>query len=260
MHDLLSEIINSCESLNGLHDFDALTFDWNLPKQSTVNVDDLNATLITPVKQIEESLATPETNPNQSKTKVAAAATTSSSVSSSPGPSNANLSYFNPNAISTPAARVNGQLPATIRTDQQQQQSDSFDSFDSTLLAPSQQISPSINGARAMRNSPQFVYQYPTNTESNPPILISTTHYQMQPIMINMSSGTNATSSIPSIVVSSFQSNENSVEIDRLNRQIQSGPVRSKRGYRERRSRFKNIAYMELENLDPNAIQPRVNA
>lgn len=221
-----------------------------------VNFDDLNATLITPVKQIEQSLATPETTQNLSKSKVA---TATSSTSSSPGPSNVSISYFDPTAMSTPA-RVNGQMVSTVRLEtaeqsqQQQQQSDSFNSFDSTLLAPPISPSiPSVNNGSTL-NSPQFVYQYPTNanlptvsSESNLPILISIPQYQMQPIMINMSSDPKTTSTT-----------ENTSEIDQLKRQIQSGPVSKKRGYRDKRSRFKSAAYVELENLDPNTIQPKV--
>lgn len=232
----MSEIINSCESLNGLNDFDALNFDWNYPKQTAVNVHDLNATLITPVKQIEEP---PATDHNQSKSELTTAI-------ASPGPSN--ITYFDPIAMSTPA-RVNGQLSSTIcreTTVQQQQQFNSFNSFDSTP------ISPSVNSGSTII-SPQIVYQYATNT-----ILPTVSQFQTQPIVINVPYDPKPTSSIPSTVVPSHQSYDNSIEIDRLNRQIQSGPVRV-RGYRDKQSRFKRADYVELEHLDPSTIPPKVN-
>lgn len=274
VHDLLSEIINSCENLNCLNDFDALTLDWNLPKQAAFNVDDLNATLITPVKQIEETIATPETNPNQSKSRVVTASSSPPPSSpSSPGPSN--ISYFDPSTMSTPA-RVNDGDNQTSSTIEQPQKQSQFDSFDTTILAATTAPSPANDGSKLI-NQP-FTYQYPTSNaiaivslESNVPILIPVSTYtansnalqpfqtQYLPNSIEISSEAKTTTTTPSTVVSSFQLNENAMEIDRLNLQIQSEPVREKPGHRAKRSRFKSAAFKELENLDPNAIQPKVS-
>lgn len=264
--DLINDILNSCGDLNefdlqcGVSDFteyaNQLAVDGNLPKQVTVDVDDLNATLVTPVKELEESNSAPETSKNQSQSKVLAAST--------PSTSNTNISYFDPSKMSTPAKDINtsNQIPSLNQKPEQQ----SFDSFNSTFLHTS-----SGSDSRTLINQ-QFTYQYPTNNYSigslelsspilTPAVLItSTSHATVAMPYAPISSGTITTTAAPSNVISSIQSNENSIEITHLNRQLQAGPVQKKPGHRAKRTRFKSAIYTELENLDPNTIQPKVSA
>lgn len=245
-------------------DFGALADDWNPAKLAAINADELNATLETPVKQTvnDESVDVPETNKDQSPT------TKVETAPSSPGASNTNISHFDPNAMSTPAKFIQ-----TPDQQQRQSQSQSLDSINSTLLAPPPPNSTNYSSP-LINQQFTYAYQYPTNTitysigsfESNSPIHIppmtsnvinqySTQQYSAN--LIKMSSeATTTTSAIPSTVISSFQINENPIEIERLNRQIQS---RQKPGHRAKRSRFKSAAFKELENLDPNTIQPKVS-
>lgn len=252
-------------------DFGALADDWNPAKLAVINADELNATLETPVKQtdetlVDETLVAPATKKDQpSPSKVV------TGPLSSPSTSNANISYFDPNAMSTPAKGI--QTPEQQQP--QQQQSQSFDSFNSTLLAPSSQLSTqSVN-----YSGTQFTYQYPTTStysigsfEPNSPILIpvmtftsnsnSVNQYstQLSSNLIKMpSEATTTTSAIPSTVITSFQADENSAETERLNRQIRSKSAQGKPGHRAKRSRFKSAAYRELEHLDLNTVQPKVN-
>lgn len=269
VHDLWNEIMESCvnSDLSEYPDFGALADDWNPAKLAGINADDLNATLETPIKQTDESTAVPETNKGRpSPSKVVA------TPLASPAASNANISYFDPNAMSTPA-----RIDQTRDRQQSQSRSQSFDSFNSTLLAaPSQPVSHSATPVNQ-----QYVYQYPTGSsysisslDSNIPILIqspipfgtnSTTFNQYstqanQSNLIKMSSEATTTPAIPSTVITSFQIDNDSIEMEQsTNRQTRSrSSVQRKPGHRAKLSRFKNAAYKELENLDPNAIQPKV--
>lgn len=246
VHDLWNEIMESCVN-SDLSDY----MDYGALIDTGINADDLNVTLETPVKQTEDSLAAPETNkgrPSSSKVVNASIA--------SPAASNANISYFDPNAMSTPAK--------VIRTpERQQSQSQSFDSFNGTLLAPPSQP---VSYSGTISNQ-QYAYQYPTGGThsissfgSSTPILIQTAmtlasnsntlNQSIQSSLVKMSSEATTTSAIPSTVVTSFQIDDNSIEVERQ--------IRSRPGHRAKLSRFKNAAYKELENLDPNAIQPKV--
>lgn len=271
VHDLWNEIMESCvnSDLSEYPDFGALADDWNLSKLVGINADDLNATLETPVKQADESVAAPEANENRSSpTKMVTTV-----ALSSPATANANVSYFDPNAMSTPA-RVN-QTP-----EQQQKQSESFDSFNSTLLAPAAQPpSPQFANSSSTLTNPQLTYQYPTTStysigsfESNPPIFIPVMTFtsnsnmfnqysaQLSSNLVKMTSEATTTSAIPSTVITSFQINENSIETEGVNQKTQSkGETRTPRpGHRAKRARFKSAAYKELDNLDPIAVQPKV--
>lgn len=257
VHDLWNEIMESCvnSDLSEYPDFGALADDWNPAKLAAINADDLDATLETPIKQTEESSAVPETNKGRSKVVAAPMA--------SPAASNANISYFDPNAMSTPA-----RVDQTPEQQQSQSRSQSFDSFNSTLLAPPSQ--PTNHGSTPVNQ--QYVYQYPTGStysfDSNTPILIQTpipfagnsntlNQYltrASQSNIVKMSSEAVTTSAIPSTVITSFQIDDDSTRMTPRNRQTRSG---RKSGHRSKTPRFKN-AYKELENLDPNAIQPKV--
>lgn len=242
--------------MNGFYGFNdctnaSMAVDWNWPKQPTTNADDLNATLFTPNKQIEQCI-TPEPTQHQSKSKVSV----TQSPLPSPGPSNANISYFDPSAMSTPARPNDGNRKCQETSDQQQQkQSESFDSFDSTLLAappPTSLISPACTGGSTTPNSQQLTYST-IPIGSNLPIFAPITPFQMQhsAITIAMSSEAKTTSAISSTIVSSFQSNAHSIG--------SASMVHKRPGYRDKRSRFKSATYRELEHLDPNTIPPRVS-
>lgn len=260
-----NEIWESCvnSDLSEYPDFGALTDDWNPAKLAGINADDLDATLETPVKQTDESAAVPEKN-NKGRSPPSKVVTASLS---SPAASSANISYFDPNAMSTPA-----RVDQTPERQQSQSRSQSFDSFNSTLLAPPAQP---IDQSGTPVNQ-QYVYQYPTggtysigSFEPNSPILKQTSvtyasnsntqlnQYSTQAIqsnLVKMSSDAITTSAIPSTVITSFQIDDNSIEMERSNRQTRSG----KPGHRAKIARFKNASYKELEHLDPNEIQPKV--
>lgn len=267
VHDLWNEIMESCvnSDLSEYPDFGALADDWNPAKLAGINADDLNATLETPVKQTDESLAPPEANKSRSSPSKGMTAPLAS-----PAASNANISYFDPNAMSTPA-----KIDQTPERQQSQSQSQSFDSFNSTLLAPPSH--PASHSGTPVNQ--QYAYQYPTGStysinsfDSNIPILIHTTlafasnqntlnQYSTQPIqsnLVKMSSEAITTSAIPATVITSFQIDDNSIEMTHPNQPNRTGPARGKPGHRAKLSRFKNAAYKELENLDPNTMQPKV--
>lgn len=265
VHDLWNEIMESCvnSDLSEYPDFGALADDWNPAKLAAINADDLNATLETPVKQTDESLAPPETSKSRSSPSKGMAAPLTS-----PAASNANISYFDPNAMSTPA-----KPDQTPEPQQSLSQSQSFDSFNSTLLAPPSQ--PVCHSGTPVNQ--QYAYQYPTtytihSYESSATVLIPTTttftshpntlnQYSTQPNqsnLVNMSSEAITTSVMPATVITSFQIEDNSNEMTRPNRSNRKGTVQGEPGRRAKKSRFKNAAYRELENLDPNAIQPKV--
>lgn len=190
--ELFNDIFNSLNSFDFsyINDFtDPLTVDTNWPKKAADDVDvvDLNATLITPVKQTEESLSTPETDKNQLQSKAM--------IASSPGTSNANMSNFYPSEMSTPAKvnfdatnQISSSFYQTVEQ-QQQQHSQSFNSFNSTLLPP-------LNNSNNPLINQQFTHQYPTNDYSitslaTPSNVISSTQsngqHQAEPIEVKRS-------------------------------------------------------------------------
>lgn len=254
VNDLFNELYNSLpeDLLNEITD--AIAFDTNPPKQISVQSNNnLNDTLITPVKRIESTLSTPEPNKDESQIQNPVA---------SPAPSNATIGYFDPNAISTPAKPNFNNNTISPATQQQHQQS--FDSFNSTLLQinesstqsysfqyPTYSLSP-LDG-----KSHSFVPVMQYTTNSNTAINAAATPYSS--FLIKASCESITTTAMPSTVISSIQIDSGINQIAQLNRQIQGGPAPKKIGSRAKRSRFKNASYRELEHLDPNSIQPQVS-
>lgn len=239
LDDLINDLWNNCGDLNSydlqpsMNDFDEyanqLNPDGNLPKQATIDVDDLNATLETPNKQTEES-----------QSEVAAA--------SSAGPSNANT-YFNPSKMSTPAKASfdsNQISEASYQTTEQPQQQQSLASFDNSLIS-------SANNSSTLGDQ-QFTYQYPFVTFNDNSSASVPTQSSMN--LNKMPSEAITTSAIPGTPIPSSQSNEKSVEIVPMDEQLQGASVEKKPGCRAKRARFKT--YKNLEDLDPSAMQPKV--
>lgn len=262
VNDLWNEVYKSIDidSLDLRDLTDALTLDSNTPKQMTDQVQNLDESLITPVKETEEPLTTADASkiPTQPTCSVPAI---------SPISSSSNINYFNPSIISTPAKSGHD-----CNVSQSQQQNLSGDSFNSTLL--------SINESTATQYS--YAYPYPMNAnsfsqiESKSPILIPimtcvtsiagvsgvpVNNHQLPSsamIMPSQSTITTLTSAMPSTVISSIQSNDNSQPLY-LRRQIEAGPTPKRPGSRAKRSRFKSAIYNELENFNPNNFQPKVS-
>lgn len=250
LYDLLNDYLGDID----LSAFDMLfAADGNpAAKQANINADDLNATLITPVKQIEDATVSSENIVNEAKSKAVTAPPASPSIS------NTNISYFDPSAMSTPAKAAD----RSTEPSPTQSQSQSFDSFNSTLLAPPSQV----NDNNTLMGQ-QITYRYPnsfgafgSNSTILTPVMTCVTNSnaihqsstEFAPNLILMSSEAITTPAISSTVISSFQSNGNPIETKRS--------ARERPGHRAKRSRFKSATYRELENFDPNTIQPKVSA
>lgn len=239
VNDLLNDWC-SCIDLNFLdfNDLDGLTLDTSSSKHLPTTSNATNESLVTPVKQIDESVITPEPNQNQTKSDM---------ISSNPG-----ISYFDPISISTPAKPNynNNSIPTIYHQTQQQ----SFDTFNNTLF--------SVNESGFSYTSPRDkstvlvpVMTFTTNSNASPNQLASPYN-----VYVTIPPETTATTpAMSSTVISSIQSNNNNNQIIHLSQQIEAGRVVKRPGCRAKRSRFKSAAYRELDNLDPNAIVPKVS-
>lgn len=223
-----------------------MAFEPNPPRTVPVQNVDLNTSLITPVKHIDQCISTPETGKNQPQSQLPIG---------SPTPSNTNISYFDPSAVSTPAKPNFNNSHISPATQQQRHQS--FDSFNSTLLA--------INESSTQYSYPAYSIS-PLETKS--PVITFTTNQNAMPnnstmtyssILITTPCESITTPAMPATVISSIQIDNSNNQITQLNRQIQGGPAPKRAGCRAKRSRFKSAAYKELEHLDPNMIRPRVS-
>lgn len=262
--DLWTEVYNSIDWTNDpfldhrldLRDLtDFLTMDANTPKQMLPDqVQNLDDSLITPIKDTEQPLATPDASKNHAQP------TDSVSVIS-PISSRANISYFDPSIISTPAKSIDS-FSSDSNANQNQQQNLSCDSFNSILLSTNESAT-----------QYSYTFPYPMNTnsfsplESKSPILnpITTSHpvnnhqlpYSPVP-MPSESSIMTLTSAMPPTVISSIQSIDSNESLY-LKRQIEAGPAPKKARTRAKRTRFKSAAYNELQNFDPSKFPPQVS-
>lgn len=210
-----------------------MTIDLNSAKQAPTADHPLNESLVTPVKQVDELLTIPEPSKVQVQTQ-------EESRVESPVPNNTNISYFDPNAISTPAKpNFNNIVSPALQTQQQ-----SFNSFNSTLL--------SVNES-STQNTPSYsvnAYSFSPLQQDNVPIYVLT-HTNSSVSPENCKLATNATTS-------STQSNSN--EMQHLKHQVVTGSTPKRPGCRSKRSRFKRATYKELEHLNPYAIEPQVSS
>lgn len=237
VNDLLNDWC-SCIDLNFLdfNDLDNLTLETNSTKHLPTTSNETNESLVTPVKQIDESLNTPESNKNQTKSDM---------ISSNPG-----ISYFDPISISTPAKPNYNNNSISPMYHQTQQQS--FDRFNNTLFSVNESGF-SFPPPRDKSTVLVPVMTFTTNASSNP----STSPYN---VYVTIPSETTATTSAMSpTVISSIQSNNNNNRMLHLSQQIEAGAAVKKPGCRAKRSRFKSASYRELDNLDPNAIVPKAS-
>lgn len=257
--DLLSDWY-SCIDVNflDLNDFDPITLDPNVSKQpSNVQVENLSGTLITPVKQIDEPLSTPETDDIRSQTQMLTHKQTQSlSEETIQSPLSSKLNYFDPCAISTPS-KPNFNNNFISPNEQLQQQS--FNSFNSSLL--------SVNGSLAHDtycknvhtslhdNSPVFVPVMTFTTNSNASVNNVSLPYNSILITIP-SEATATTSAMPSTLISSIQTHGFG---NKIKPQSETTPSSKKPGCRSKISRFKNAAFAELGNFDLNSIESQVN-
>lgn len=252
-NDLLNDCFNLIDpNLLDLNFFDTLTLDTNSSKYPATTTDELNESLVTPVKvdsmavkQIDGPLTTePIKDQKETVTQVQAESPISSNV----------ISYFDPCVISTPA-KPNYNNNNTISTIHQTQQQ-SFDSFNSTLNCTS--YSHPYSFTSLQEKSPVFVPVMTFTTNSNAPHNHVALPYNS--ILVTIPPEATATTpAMPPTVISSIQANNSSNQMQYLNQQIQAGPISKRPGCRAKRSRFKSAAYRELENLDPNSIKPKVS-
>lgn len=243
----------------GDYDISQFQNDW-FPDVSSftqaVNADELDSTLVTPVKQIDEVTDKTLETPDPNKMQCSSQAPIESPILSN------QINYFDPNSISTPA-KMDCSTNSISATNQTQQSHN--DSFNSTLLAVNETMQqPSTPYpltpyafSPLQDKSPLFVpvmtFGSNSNTQPNIPIPYS-------PIIITMPSQAITTPTIPSTVISSVQLNEssNNTEILQLNEQLQSRSMPKRPGCRSKKARFKSARYKDLEDSDPNLIQPKV--
>lgn len=229
-------------NLLDLNEFDILTLDTGTSKHPPAETDNLNDSLVTPIKQDEEPLNTPEPNKTQTQETIG-----------SPLSCNPEISYFDPSAISTPAKPNydNNSFSSLNQTQQQQ----SFDSFNSTLLSVNEPIPPCAYSINPMQDKSSVfvpVMTFTTNSNASPHQLA----LPYNSILITIPpEATMTTPAMPPTMISSVQSNNSNSNL-LLSQPNETGPKRP--GCRAKRSRFKSAVYRELENLDPNAKAPMV--
>lgn len=249
MNDLLAEILGDYD----ISQFQSDWFDANSFTQE-VNADELDSTLVTPVKQIDEATDKTLETPDPNKLQCSSQAPIESPILSN------QINYFDPNSISTPA-KMDCSTNSISATNQTQQSHN--DSFSSTLLAvnetmqqPSTPYPLTPYAFSPMQDkSPLFVPVMAIGSNSN-----TQPNIPYSPIIITMPSQAITTPTIPSTVISSVQLNEssNNTELLQLNEQLQSGSMPKRPGCRSKKARFKSARYKGLEDKDPNLIQPKV--
>lgn len=230
----------------------------NSTKQEPTVREEVNESLLTPVKRIDEPLTTPENNKIQSQTSEPQAQIQTLLSSHS------EISYFDPDANSTPAKPNpnNSSVSSVHQSHQQEQQS--CDSFNNTPLAVNESWANCTNSylpnahtfTPSNEKLPLFVPVMTLATNSN-----ASSNNDALPhnsILISIPSDVTVTAPaiMPSTRLSSIQSNDIS---NHSRQQIISGPAYKKPGCRSKRLRFRSAAYSELENLDPNSIEPPVS-
>ncbi|XP_055309941.1 uncharacterized protein LOC129573467 [Sitodiplosis mosellana] len=254
VNDLLNDWY-SCIDINflDLNEFDTLTLDTSSSKHPPTATDDLNESLVTPVKQIDE----PEPNKYQTPSETAEVPVDSPEIPSNPG-----ISYFDPSAISTPS-KPNYINSPTTRIHRTQQQS--LNSSNSTLL--------SVNETTTVHNT-SYPYAYSVKplqdkTSVFVPVMTFTTNSNASPHELTLSypssilvtipsDATSTTPAMPPTMISSIQSIHNSNQMLQMSQQqIGAGQTIKRPGCRAKRSRFKSAVYKELENLDPNTLIPK---
>lgn len=237
---------------------DLLSFDESNSKQAAATEENLNESLITPVKQSDEPLTEHKEQDKMQSTQPAQPLKPKDCDRiESPTLLNQETTYFDPNAISTPGKPdfKNNHLYTGHQLQQQ-----SFDSCNSTLL--------SVNDA-----VPPNQYSYSINRYSFSPLQENTTIYS--PIMTlagnsRVSSNNismpynnqlviNMPAEAPTTLSNMISSVPSNCQIQYLNQQMEGGPISKRPGCRSKRSRFKSAVYKELEQLHPNAVDPQVN-
>lgn len=224
----------------------------NPPKQIADPVDDLNTSLVTPNKQIDEPLNTPDASKNQSH----------SQSQLSPEPSQTNISYFDPRIMSTPGNRSFNNSNNSLNDHVPQQQQ---------LQTPNQQPIDSFSSTSSLnenRGVPQYSYQYPpfafSPTVQHSPIVVAVTTNSIAPpiaskpsasYFVSMPTDSITTTAIPSTVTTPMQLSNSAAPPSQT---VHAEDSLKKPGCRAKKSRFKSIAYQELESLNPNSIQPQV--
>lgn len=256
VNDLWNELfgyidINFLES----HEWvDPVTLDSNPTRQATTTTEAVsNESLVTPVKQTDEAQITPEVSEiaEQRQTEIRV---------DSPVINNSNISYFDPNAISTPA-RPNFNISSISSSLQVQQQS--INSFNSTLLSINE--SSTQNTLSYSTNSCSFSPLQQNNMSVFVPVVTFTTSPTLSsnkfslPIQITLPTEAITTKAIPSTIISSMTLNSSNNQMEHLKHQIDAGPALKRPGCKSKRSRFKSAAYKELENLSPYAFERQVS-
>lgn len=246
----VNDLLNDWYSCVDVNFWDTLTLDTSSskhpPTSTTTAIDDLNKSLVTPIKQIDEPLTTPDPNKTQKQSN------TPVSIES-PITSNTEITYFDPSVMSTPAKlNYNNDAISPVHRTQQ-----SFDSFNSTLLSVNDTMTHCTSYPYSFTPQPVFVPVMTFTTNSNASSDQLAIPYNS--ILVTIPPEATATTpAMPPTVISSIQSSNDSNQILGLSQKIEAGPPNKKLGCRAKRSRFKSALYRELENLDPNAVVQKV--
>lgn len=237
VNDLLSELFDLPSNfLDFNYVSDMLTIDTNAQNKPALEMQDLDQSLVTPIKEMDAALKTPNNNSGIIE-----------EMQNSPITSNTSVHYFDPNVASTPA-RPLGEV--SIPSDNELQQSTNLSN---TLVAStdsnSQYSYPYLTNS-FMYNSSQdkssiFVpfIKLAANTPQNDVSVPNT------PIVV----------SFPSNLVMTPYSNQTTAinpEVVRLAQQLEGGPVPKRPGCRSKAVRFRN--FKELENLTPSQVKAKV--
>lgn len=227
----------SCIDINflDLNEFDTLTLDTSSSKNPPITTQNMDDSLETPVKQMEEELTAPEQN-KEIQVHI-----------ESP-----QIGYFDTSVLSTPAKQnwSNSYISSPMQRTQQ----------NSSLLS---------NDTTTVRNAP-YTYSLTSIHDKSSifmPVIAFTTNSIASPNQLALtylvsipSDATSTTPTMTSTVISSIQTNKsNDNHLLDLTQQIDKVKTNKRPGYRAKRSRFKSARYIELENLDPNATKPKVS-
>lgn len=245
LNDLLNEIY---ESLIEGHDLVHNDIDTH-----QANVQSATDDLITPHKDLNQQLTTPETSkiespqqaPNDNSSQFALT-NTSITVRDDLLTS----TYFDPNVMSTPARPPD--KPSYSQQTVNYSMTQYSDTANSTLIS-------------ANETSTHYTYQYPVNTfspmkDNTTPILLPIISLNATPNQTIVANGLMQSSPSVYLAMQSFPqtSFDSSVASNNLNCSIhqpeQNAPQKARAGSRSKRNRFKSALYSDLEGLDAKMI------
>lgn len=244
----LKDLVNELTGFIDKTFFDYLSYsEATNSKQVPATEENLNESLITPVKQ-NDDLFNAQKEPNKMQPDQSTLPLESKEYGRIESPTllNQSTTFFDPNAISTPGKP---DFKTNHISSEHQSQQQSFDSFNSTLLSVNESLPPTqhsysfspLQGNTAI-HAPLMSFAGNYNVSSNN---ISAPYNQ---VLITMPSEATTTPAMPSAMLSSY-----------LNQETECSLTTKRPGCRSKRSRFKSASYKELEQLHPNAVDPHVS-